>query len=142
MFEKRDFDRLNRTPFPLDPLREDQFFQNVMFRPNDERHRMSRVLLAILFTLFAAVPGTLARVGTAHYHAPSQHARSQLAGRVERSRKVRKTHRKRKHLVVEGPAKEDTGNVKIVDRVPSTNFWENIEAIETASTRVVDGKKQ
>jgi hypothetical protein len=45
-------------------------------------------------------------------------------------------------LVVEGPAKEDTGNVKIVDRVPSTNFWENIEAIETASTRVVDGKKQ
>ena len=103
---------------------------------------MSRILLAVLFTLFAAVPGTLARVGTAHYHAPSQHARSQFAGRVERSRKVRKAHRKRKHLVVEGTAKEDMGDVKIVDWVPSPNFLENIELIETASTRVVDGKKQ
>jgi hypothetical protein len=102
---------------------------------------MSRVFLAILFTLFAAVPGTLARVGTAHYHAPSNHARSQFAGRVERSRKVRKAHRRRKHLIVEGLAKDNTGNVKIVDRVPSPNFLENM-VDETESTRVMDGKKR
>ena len=104
---------------------------------------MSRILLAILFTLFAAVPGTLARVGTVHYHAPtSHHARSQFAGRLERSRKVRKAHHKRKHMAVEGIAKGDERNLKIVDRVPSTNLRENMEKIETASTRVVDGKKQ
>ncbi len=103
---------------------------------------MSRILLAILFTLFAAVPGTLARVGTAHYHAPvSDHARSQFAGRLERSRKVRKAHHKRKHMVVEGPTKGDVRNLKIVDRVPSTNLREKMETIEAASTRVVDGKK-
>ena len=104
---------------------------------------MSRILLAILFTLFAAVPGTLARVGTAHYHAPaSHHARSQFAGRLERSRKVRKAHHKRKHMVVEGLTKGDARNLKIVDRVPSTNLRENMEMIETASTRVVDGKQK
>jgi hypothetical protein len=103
---------------------------------------MSRILLAILFTLFAAVPGTLARVGTAHYHAPkSHHARSQFAGRLERSRKVRKAHNKRKHMAVEGQ-KGDARNLKIVDRVPSTILRENMEMIEIASTRVVDGKKQ
>ncbi|KAL3776671.1 hypothetical protein ACHAW5_008702 [Stephanodiscus triporus] len=102
---------------------------------------MSRILLAILFTLFAAVPGTLARVGTDHYHAPSQRARSQFAGRAERSRKVRKAHHKRKPLAVEGTAKDAAGNLKIVDRIPSPIPWENLEMIETSSTGVVDGHK-
>jgi hypothetical protein len=109
----------------------------------NQRHRMSRILLAILFTLFAAVPGTLARVGTAHYHgSASHHARSQFAGRVERSRKVRKAHHKRKLKAVEGLANKDTRNLKIVDRVPSTLLWDNAGMTENASTRVVDGKKQ
>jgi hypothetical protein len=45
-------------------------------------------------------------------------------------------------MAVEGIAKGDERNLKIVDRVPSTNLRENMEKIETASTRVVDGKKQ
>jgi len=45
-------------------------------------------------------------------------------------------------MVVEGLTKGDARNLKIVDRVPSTNLRENMEMIETSSTRVVDGKKQ
>jgi hypothetical protein len=44
-------------------------------------------------------------------------------------------------MVVEGPTKGDVRNLKIVDRVPSTNLREKMETIEAASTRVVDGKK-
>ena len=45
-------------------------------------------------------------------------------------------------MVVEGLTKGDARNLKIVDRVPRTHLRENMEMIETSSTRVVDGKKQ
>lgn len=96
--------------------------------------QMSRFVLAIILTLFAAVPGTLARVGISHFHAPSRelqrrHARrerSQFAGKIERSRKVRKT--KKKQLAIKGPAGNEAAKIrKIVDKTPSPRYWE-IEA--------------
>ena len=97
--------------------------------------QMSRFVLAIILTLFAAVPGTLARVGISHFHAPSRelqrrHARrerSQFAGRFEnRGRKVRKT--KKKQLAIKGPAGNEAAKIrKIVDKTPSPRYWE-IEA--------------
>ena len=98
--------------------------------------QMSRFVLAIILTLFAAVPGTLARVGISHFHAPSRelqrrHARrerSQFAGKIERSRKVRKT--KKKQLAIKGPAGNEAAKIrKIVDKTPSPRYWEHeIEA--------------
>ena len=95
---------------------------------------MSRFALAIILTLFAAVPGTLARVGITHFHAPSKELqrrhgrRSQFAGRFERSRKVGKA--KKKQLAIKGPAGNEAAKIrKIVDKTPSPRYWEKeIEA--------------
>jgi hypothetical protein len=96
---------------------------------------MSRFVLAIILTLFAAVPGTLARVGISHFHAPSRELqrrhprreRSQFAGRYERSRKVRKA-KKGKQLAIKRPAGNEAAKIrKIVDKTPSPRYWE-IEA--------------